>query len=304
MTTQEKAQVLKMISEGKVEQAIGRLLSMEGGERLKNEAVAIASQYRKLEQQNRSGILSFEQARVGNNQIVAQLVDLVNSSEGQSFAKPRLARRQPLPWKLAAAAGIVIGIFGGLGEVMNLVNIFPRPEKLQLTIFITDAKGNVVLENRGRLNIPLGNRSLNEIIGANGRTNFPDITADNLGDTLHIGLEADGWELAKSNPSFVFDGNPIHLTVKRDDSLGRVQGVVKSRDGQEFIAGALVLINTDTTALTDSLGIFRITLPEKMRVKKHTDRYRLTVSKKGYQTAAEYHAPGSSDAEIRLEKAK
>ncbi len=267
----------------------------------KNEAVAIASQYRKLEQQNRSGVISFEQARVGNNQIVAQLVALINDSEGQSFVKSRLPRFRP--WKFVVAAGIVTGIFGGLGQVLDLIHFFPR-KSLQLTVFVTDARGNVALENEGRLNIPLGNRSLNEIIGANGRANFPDITADNLGDTLRIGLEAEGWELADNNSNFIFDGKPIHLTVKRDDSLGKVKGLVKSRDGQEFIAGALVLINTDTTILTDSLGIFRVTLPEEIRVKKHKDRYLLTVSKKGYQTTTEYYSPGSSDADIRLEKAK
>ena len=172
----------------------------------------------------------------------------------------------------------------------------------QLTVFVTDTKGNVVLEHEGRINIPLGNRPLNEVIGANGRTNFPDITAENKGDTIQIGLDAEGWEIADGNNTFLFTGKPIHLKVKRDNTLGIIKGVVKSRDGQEFIEGALVRINTDTAVLTDALAIFKIVLTEKMRVKKETDSYLLTVSMEGYKTKTQYYYPKSSDAEIRLDK--
>lgn len=171
----------------------------------------------------------------------------------------------------------------------------------QLTVFVTDTKGNVVLEHNGRINIPLGNRSLNEIIGVNGRINFPDITKDNIGDTIFIGLDAKGWEIADGKNTFVYNGDPIHLKVKMDNSLGIIKGVVKNRDGRGFIKGALVSINTDTAIWTDDLGIFKIVLPEHMQMKSTSRHYELTVSKEGYLTTSQYYFP-NTHAEIRLIK--
>jgi len=94
-----------------------------------------------------------------------------------------------------------------------------NPDKnKQLTIFVTDSKGNVVLENEGELNIPIGNRILNSPIETNGRTNFPDLISDNIGDLITIGLKADGWEIDGSN-KFKFEGKPITLIVKRKNLL-------------------------------------------------------------------------------------
>ena len=178
--------------------------------------------------------------------------------------------------------------------------LWKASQPLQLTIFVTDTKGNVVLEHSGRLNIPLGNRSLNEVIGANGRTNFPDITAVNKGDTILIGLEAEGWKIADGMNRFRFTGEPIHLRVARDERLGLIKGVVKSLDGGTYLIGARIQINADTAVFTDSMGFFRILLPEQMRVTENTATYRLSVSKKGFLPTSIKFSPSQSDTEIQL----
>ena len=263
-------------------------------------------------------------ALAGAGYVVPNRIELQGKFKAKTLSsKPSIGRRSAI----ALALVITFALLGSLvvsnnnrranpggnlnGNAPNMVekilNIFSNKsvnEKLQLTVFVTDSKGNVVLENEGRLNIPLGNRALNEIIGANGRTNFPDITADNLGDTILIGLEAEGWEIENSNNVFVFQGEPIRLTIKKDNSLGLIKGVVKSRDGQQFLEKALVRINTDTMVWTDQFGVFKMLLPENMRIQKATDRYQLTVSKEGFETTSQYHSPKSSDAEIRLNKLK
>ena len=175
--------------------------------------------------------------------------------------------------------------------------------KLQLTVFVTDTNNNVVLEQEGRINLSLGNRSLNETIGINGRVNFPDILKSCYGDSVIIGLDAKGWEIEGKN-KFIFNGNPIYIKIKKDNSLGIINGIVKSWDGQQFINHASVLINTDTIVFTNSYGVFRIILPENMRVENEIDVYHLTISKEGYKTRTQYYSPNSSDFEIRLEKLK
>jgi hypothetical protein len=212
---------------------------------------------------------------------------------------------KPIVGKYLIIATVIIGILGSLAEVLGFINVFPsvdRTEKYQLTVFVTDLEGNVVLEHSGELNTSIGNRPMRETIGEDGRTNFGDILPDYLGDTLTIGFKAEGWELTNSNNSFVFDGNPISLKIKKDNSLGIIKGVVKTRDGQGFIHEAQVMINTDTIVLTDTNGIFKVTLPLSMRVNKVTDGYKLTISKEGFETNSQYFYPKSSDAEIRLKK--
>jgi hypothetical protein len=159
----------------------------------------------------------------------------------------------------------------------------------------------VVLEHEGGLNTSIGNRPMRETIGEDGRTNFGDILPEYLGDTITIGFNAEGWEIADGTNTFVFTGKPIRIKVKRDNSLGIIKGVVKTRDGQAFIEGAKVLINTDTIVFTDANGIFNVVLPERMRVKQVTDGYKLTTSKTGYETEVIYHYSKSTDAEIRLD---
>jgi len=89
----------------------------------------------------------------------------------------------------------------------------------QLTIFITDAIGNVVLEFEGELNIPIGNKILNRPDESDSRTNFGDIIANKIGDSITIDLKIEGWEIDGPN-TFLFEGKPINLIVKRENNLG------------------------------------------------------------------------------------
>ena len=102
--------------------------------------------------------------------------------------------------------------------------------------------------------------------------------------------------------AFEFTGDPIQLVVKRDNSLSTIKGVVKTRDGQSFIPGAVVRIDADTMIRTDTFGVFKVVLPPHMSVKDKNGRYLLTITKDGYETKEEYYSPRSSDADIRLIK--
>lgn len=308
MTVVEKSTLLNLISQGNIQEAINQLLSMDISESKRKEAIVIASRYGKLKQQLRNGILTFEQSNVTENQIIAHLVDLINHHDDLPFPKEKAIDAtnptQPIIWKYITAAAVIIGILGSLAEVFNLINIFPSKqpaEKHQLTVFVTDTKGNVVLEHEGELNTSIGNRPMRETIGEDGRTNFGDILPEYLGDTITIGFKAEGWEIVDDKKNFVFSGAPIRLTVKKDEGLGTIKGVVRTRDGQGFISGALIRINTDTTVLTNNMGIFKIVLPEKMRVTSASESYDLIISKKGYKTIDRYYFP-ESNPEIRLEK--
>lgn len=194
----------------------------------------------------------------------------------------------------------IIALFAGL-TYFNIKPDNANDQNLQLTIFVKDSQGNVAIENEGELNTSLGNRSLNEPIGAHGRTNFPDITENNIGEVFKIGIDAEGWQIIGEN-EFVFEGEPVDVIVERDKTLGIIKGVIFDREGQEPIDRAKILINSDTIIWSDNEGLFKILLPSSMRIQQMEERYKLTVSKEGYTTITEMYSPFSSLGEIRMEK--
>ena len=177
-------------------------------------------------------------------------------------------------------------------------------QSLQLTVYVHGQKGkqHIVLENTGKLVVDFDNDRRTAMIGENGRTNFGEIPKKFYNQAISFGLEAPGYELVHPNKQYKMGGKPIYLAVRKDDSLGKISGIVKNRDGSEFIKDALVMIGNDTTTTTDELGIFKITLPVKMQVKDKKSSYLLTIKKEGYQIKTEYYYPKSGDIEIRLEK--
>lgn len=307
MNKQKKAEWQGMIGKGELATVFEQLFSTEMHPSRKKELIVLQARYQKLKQRSRQGVLTFQDLNITENQINQSLLEFIQQPLEQPFPAGKsieqLYPQRPILWKYLILVTFILVALASLAQLFNFVSLWPNPSRpLQLTVFVTDTQGNPALEQEGRLHIPIGNRALNEIIGANGRTNFGDITVDNKGDSIVIGLEAEGWEISDGKNTFEFTGEPIQLIVKRDNSLRIVKGVVKSRDGQSFISDALVRINTDTIIRTDEFGVFRVVLPPQMSVKEVEDRYLLTVSKEGYETVTQYYSPQSSDAEIRLVK--
>lgn len=295
-----KEYLRQLIAGGKTEEALQQLLKVSKqlkDQALYNEVIHQSSQYKEYAKSKRQGTSSVEDQKISLARINQALLEIISQLPRQT----KKTSGRPL-WQWIVSAGVIIGIMGSLAEALNFIDIFPSQNSstpLQLTVFVRDANGNVVLENQGRLNIPLGNRSLNEIIGANGRTNFPDITADNRGDTILIGLDAEGWEIADGVNTFIFTGEPIQLKVKRAKSLGRITGLIKDKNGLGLV-GATILIGTDTAVQTDNLGRFIGNMPEH----KIQTSYELTIQKEGYKSKSRTYVPNSNLFELELEKIK
>ena len=220
--------------------------------------------------------------------------------------KPKKTLGFSIEWTKLRTIGLLLG--GIVSVITLLAGFFKEPEPVdptpipQLTVFVTDLNGNVVLEHTGEVNTSLGNRSLRITIGEDGRVNFDDLQKSYIGDTIQLGFKADGWRLANPDTTYVFTGKPIILKIRRD--LGTIKGTVKNRETADYIAGATVRINTDTIVYTDSLGVFNIELPLKYQVPDIHHRYKLEASAKGYETDALFFQPLSSPADFRLVKKK
>lgn len=196
-----------------------------------------------------------------------------------------------------------ISVLGSIASIVALILYFSSSNKAnsQLTVFVTDQNGNVIIENEGELNIPLGNTSLNALIGENGRTNFAEIPENLIDTEIKIGLKAAGYQLVDSS-KFTFTGEPITLKIKRDNSLSTISGVVKDRSGNIRIKNAKVFVNNDTSIVTNKDGIFKIILPTNMAVKSKSNSYLISVTHPNYVSQEKYYKPMTTPLQFRLDK--
>jgi len=198
--------------------------------------------------------------------------------------------------------GIAMTIIGGL----TYFNITwgPSDKSMQLTVYVhgPESRQQILLEHTGRLVVDFDNDRRVALIGENGRTNFGEIPEKFKNQHIGIGLEADRFTTRFPKKQYKLDGKPIYLEIKRDDSLGIIAGSVVNGSGAAFIAGALVLIGSDTSTTTNAHGIFKMKLPPRMQVPDARTPYSLTITKDGFQTITENYYPLSGHIKIRMEK--
>jgi hypothetical protein len=240
--------------------------------------------------------------------------------------------------KIAGISGLVLGVFLILFQSIIRKNIFPKLDRKQaqriiiiilimiwtfgiiviylyysnegeetngssqLTVYVhgPDGKQDLILENTGTLIIDFGNDRRSPMIGENGRTNCGEIPEKFIGEKIGIGVVAEGYELLYPDSMYVMKGEPIYLAVKKDGSLGLIEGTIKSRDGQSVLSDVTVQIGSDTSIISNDYGGFKIQLPSKMTVMDEEAPYNLTVSHPDYEVQTKLYYPNSGAIEIRL----
>lgn len=284
-----KQQLKSLVAKSRTELALQSIVAATkplADQYLYNQAVALSGRWTTNERLQHLGTLTTADYHLEKEKINTAVLALIDE-----FPE----RLVWLKWVLIALASVLIALV--------LFRVFGQPESLQLTVYVQDTSGKSIpaLQNKGKVMVDFGNDRRAPLIGENGRTNLGEIPEKFQGETIPIVLEGEGYEPVEPNKKYVLDGNPVYLIVRRDQSLGLIHGRVATRDGSTFIAGALVIIaaeGRDTTSVTDSLGYFRLVLPEKMQ----KTEYQLTVKKEGFQVVRERFLPKTTGADIRLEK--
>ena len=128
---------------------------------------------------------------------------------------------------------------------------------------------------------------------------FKELILNNLTSNLKEGsyrveLIDPYWKL--STDSMSFQSKNYSLEIEPNDALAIVTGRVLSRDGQDLLTNAKIIVSGESTN-TDSLGNFKLELP----VAKRKKRYELRVEKEDYKAKELEYYPGS-EIEIRLER--
>ena len=213
----------------------------------------------------------------------------------------RILSRSKLGWKRWE---IVLGLLALLAAVAGytLKDFFTgkNSDSMQLTVYVQNPDGTPVaeLQNKGQIIVDFGNDRRAPLIGEHGRTNLGEIPEKFRGEKILIALKAEGYKPTEPAKQYVLDGEPVYFGVRRDNSLGLIQGIVKDRSGEKFLAGTMVMIDNDTITYTDNLGRFHLLLPPS----KRRDTYYLTIKKEGFKVKNEYLMPNTGSIEIRLDK--
>ncbi len=303
LTMDTSKQELKRLGIDHAIAAIMRATEYLDDKRYHNDSHLLWQQFNDNVRQRRNNLISNEEySRIETriHQAVLELIDelpentwtpisdVTSADALGSTDKPRVLR---IWFPIVIAVLVTIFLF---------VKFFLRDDSMQLTVYVQDASGKPIaeLQNKGKVIVDFGNDRRPPLIGETGRTNLGEIPEKFRGETIPIVLEAEGYEPVEPDKKYVLDGKPVYFLVRRDNSLGTIQGIVQTRDGSEFIAGALVMVDHDTTTLTDGLGRFKLVLPEKM----HKAEYLLTVKKAGFRESNEMYRPKTTSADIRLEK--
>ena len=273
-------------------------------QRYHNAVAQLSARWKANERAHLMGTLSNEAYTMERNRINQALLALLDGqldAASLEASNKNHTSENPL-WKKIGYAALIAALISGVADLLGIIHVFSssKDDSMQLTVMVQDMDGKPIpeLQNTGKIIVDFGNDRRAPLIGENGRTNLGEIPMKFRGEKIPLVLQAEGFEAAVSDTQYVMEGKPIYFTAKRDNSLGLVQGIVKDRSGENFIAKTLVMIDQETTLKTDSLGRFRTVLPPE----KQRDTYTITVKKEGYKVKTDYYKPKSSPTEIRLDK--
>lgn len=196
---------------------------------------------------------------------------------------------------------------GGLGVFVfvfvytpQLIDSTKKCEPItDITVFLEDEDGDIILQNEGSLTLTIGNDRRTENIDEKGRVEFRQVSTSFVGDTVQISLAHPDWSFLNNRNSIKVpvDRNIVKLVVVPSENLGIIKGRILDEYG-DFIEGATISIDTIST-MSDSLGRFSLAIPRHMRQRTLT----ALVVKEGYRSENPDVMPSKTDeAQIVLQK--
>lgn len=201
----------------------------------------------------------------------------------------------------ALAISLLIGLL-----LISVPSLFLKEKNLALTVFVHGPSGrqDVINGVGGKVSVDMGNKRETRDIGKDGSATFLELPASYRNKPVNIMVQQPGYEMAAPQQTHVLADTPVYIILQKDNSLGKVSGIIKNVAGTQPIEAAEVYIGNDTMLLTNAIGAFEVLLPEKMWVASSNIPYRLVIKKAGYALKEEQYYPGANPIEIRLAKTK
>ncbi len=230
-----KKEIRNLVAQGKTEEAIEKLLQLaevlEDTEKA-NFVLVLKAQFQKYKTDDLIGVLddSSKSSKLNtiHHSILTSLDRKPTDKQPQTPHQPQTQTSQgsntspSSPWKKwLIAISAVVAFLAGIAEFtgINLSTLFgskPVDSSLQLTVYVHGPKGkqDIVLESQGTIIVDFGNRREKSLIGELGRTNFGEISARFLNETIGLSVAAEGFELADPEAVYIYKGEPIYVEMK------------------------------------------------------------------------------------------
>lgn len=304
MTKQEQTQLLRLIGNGKVKEAIDDLMKLELDSSRKNMLTGIAAQYQTWKQNNIKGILSTEEINLQRNQIVNRLIEFINQSEVEksiTSATSSTTDKRPLSQKKAV---LWLGIIGSIASIIGLWFVFfptTTDDSTQIVTVLahgTKGKDDPVLPNRGLVYLIYGDAKIPEQINNEGEATFKQIPNSFFSAEAKVEIlfeDPEGEPYRAAVPDSLYDLKPnsyIGLEVILE-GMDQISGIVKDFDTGEPIDSVTVRVFGKDTR-SNQFGEFVLDLPQKQQQKFIT----LRAFKAGYQRWEKADLPTTTENEI------
>lgn len=306
-----RKRILSLISSGKTAKAVQTLLKYS--QNLKDEEesksiVLLASRFKYLMRQDSKRLITEEEkikelAKI-NSDIIFFLDNSTHLSKTQTkengletFLKSYNENSEKASWQKRVLVIILIALLLGSGTILRNHILSP----LQLTIYVHGNRGlqDYSSELAGEIVLDMRNDRRVANIGENGRTNFGEISRDFLGENIFISTKIPGFSSEKPDSTYRYDGSPIYLKVIPSIERRILKGNVFNQNATTPIPGVRVETK-NISSFTDSLGFFELRIP----INEVEDKYKLSLSKSGYEPDWEFYYPLLGNHEFRLDSLK
>lgn len=281
-----KEKIRQLIAEGKTKRAIQELqqitseLDDQDDQELHEEALMQAARHEAYAREKRMGTSSAEEQRLALAQINEAILHIADRLPDSTRQVSFLTRRKW--WEWVIAAGIIVGILGGLAEVtgVNLTTLFTKNNTASNTVTVLahgpGGKDDLVLPSRGIVKLIYGDAIVSKQINNEGEATFKQISdaffaKDARVEILFEDPEDEPYRALRNDSLYRLErGKYVALEVKLY-GLERLKGIVKDFHTGAAIEGAIVRVQGEETT-SNAYGEFTLDLPESKQDKYQTIR--------------------------------
>lgn len=306
-----KTELKELISAGRTEKAISRLLEITSNTDWYNEVIQQSAKYEQYQQLKRQGTQSTSDLNVAISRInesLLQIIDkLPSSSEfNEKVISKDLPERKKTLWRYIAAASIIIGILGSLAEFLNYINIVPNGKSPTGSYTVTvlvhgkEGKDDLILPNRGVVYLIYGDAKIPEQINNEGEATFKQIPADFFEPTAKVEIL---FQDPKGEPYRVAYPDSLYTLKQKEHialqvvllGMDQISGIVENFETGKPIEGANVRIHgVDTDS--NEYGEFTLNIP----IDKQKQFITIRAYKEGYQGWEMKDVPTTTGREIKI----
>lgn len=285
MKKSEKNIILELVSKGRTDKALEKLLSMELSAKDKTTVVQIKASFENLKEKVMGGLVNFEEETIERNRINDRLLRLLNNDDSAPAGEePKHKERKW--WKYVVYIGVVVGILGGIAEFSgwNLSKIFgdgSADNTFTVTVFVHGKKGkdDRILKNQGQVMLGLRTNEIPCSINEKGEATFKEIAREFSGKKVPIRIEhPQPYRATNPDSLYLLEPNAAIYVEVALEGTNRIFGTVMDFDTEQWLDSVRVSIeNFDT--YTDKFGWFELNIPED----KQRKFQRVSFFKKGYK---------------------